>query len=64
MGLSPAVFPVIKIAFGGEDLTTAYATAAAKRLDAAGLTDQPLAGDLFSFHAPASRLPAFAIAED
>src|SRR3954464_9204281 len=39
---------VTKIAFGGTDLTTAYATTAAKGLDAARLQDQPLAGGLFS----------------
>ena len=55
---------VTKIAFGGEGLTTAYATTAAKGLDAAGHKDQPLAGGLFSFEAPAPGLPAFAIAED
>ena len=64
MGLSPVVSPVIKIAFGGEGLTTAYATTAAKGLDTAGHKDQPLAGGLFSFKAPAVGLPAFAIAED
>jgi sugar lactone lactonase YvrE len=55
---------VTKIAFGGEDLTTAYATTAAKGLDAAGHKDQPLAGGLFSFKAPTPGLPAFAIAEN
>lgn len=55
---------VTKIAFGGEDLTTAYATTAAKGLDAAGQKNQPLAGGLFRFRAPAPGLPAFAIAED
>lgn len=60
-------FPVAnitKIAFGGEDLTTAFATTAAKGLDAAAHKDQPLAGGLFRFKAPAPGLPAFAIAED
>lgn len=65
--LQTVAFPVAnitKIAFGGEDLTTAYATTAAKGLDAAGHKDQPLAGGLFRFKAPAPGLPAFAIAED
>lgn len=38
---------VTKLAFGGADLTTVYATTARKGLDAAALTDQPLAGGLF-----------------
>lgn len=60
-------FPVAnitKIAFGGEDLTTVYATTAAKGLDAAGLKAQPLAGGLFTFAAPVPGLPAWLIAED
>jgi sugar lactone lactonase YvrE len=60
-------FPVAnitKLAFGGETLTTVYATTAAKGLDAAALTAQPLAGGLFSFEAAVPGLPAFAIAED
>jgi D-xylonolactonase len=40
---------VTKIAFGGDDLRTAYATTARKGLDAAALAGQPLAGDLFAF---------------
>jgi D-xylonolactonase len=40
---------VTKIAFGGADLTTAYATTASKGLDAAALQAQPFAGDLFAF---------------
>jgi len=40
---------VTKIAFGGPDLRTAYATTARIGLDAAALAAQPLAGDLFSF---------------
>jgi sugar lactone lactonase YvrE len=40
---------VTKIAFGGPDLTTVYATTAAKGLDAAALVAQPLAGGLFCF---------------
>jgi sugar lactone lactonase YvrE len=55
---------VTKIAFGGAGLTTAYATTAAKGLDAASRKNQPLAGGLFRFKAPAPGLPAFAIAEN
>jgi sugar lactone lactonase YvrE len=45
-------FPVAnitKIAFGGEDLRTAYATTARQLLDPAELERQPQAGDLFAF---------------
>ncbi|WP_116092493.1 SMP-30/gluconolactonase/LRE family protein [Sphingomonas crusticola] len=41
---------VTKIAFGGTDLCTAYATTARKGLDAAALAGQPLAGNIFAFH--------------
>ena len=40
---------VTKIAFGGPDLRTAYATTARKGLDATELAAQPLAGNLFAF---------------
>ncbi len=40
---------VTKIAFGGADLRTAFATTARKGLGAAELAAQPLAGSLFSF---------------
>lgn len=40
---------VTKIAFGGPDLKTVYATTAAKGLTAEDLDKQPLAGGLFSF---------------
>lgn len=40
---------VTKIALGGPDLRTAYATTARIGLDAAALADQPLAGGLFAF---------------
>ncbi|WP_426257405.1 SMP-30/gluconolactonase/LRE family protein [Sphingomonas sp. DC1600-2] len=45
-------FPVAnitKIAFGGADLRTAYATTARKGLSAAQLAEQPEAGNLFAF---------------
>lgn len=60
-------FPVAnitKIAFGGEDLSTVYATTAAKGLDTACRKAQPLAGGLFTFEAPVPGLPASILAED
>lgn len=48
---------VTKIAFGGADLRTAYATTASKGLDAAGLAAQPLAGNLFAFEPGVAGLP-------
>lgn len=43
---------VTKLAFGGEDLKTAYVTTARVGLSDADLATQPLAGSLFSFPAP------------
>ena len=45
---------VTKIAFGGPDLKTAYVTTARVGLDARELEQQPLAGALFAFDAPAA----------
>ena len=42
---------VTKLAFGGTEFTTVYATTARKGLDATALADQPLAGGLFRFEA-------------
>ena len=53
-------FPVAnitKIAFGGADLRTAYATTAKLALDAAALDAQPLAGHLFAFDAGVAGIP-------
>ncbi|PBN44483.1 SMP-30/gluconolactonase/LRE family protein [Sphingobium sp. D43FB] len=53
-------FPVAnitKIAFGGDDLSIAYATTARKGLDMTALTEQPLAGDLFAFDPGVAGLP-------
>ena len=47
---------VTKIAFGGPDLRTAYVTTAWKGLKPEERAAQPLAGDLFSFEAPAPGL--------
>jgi D-xylonolactonase len=48
---------VTKIAFGGADLRTAYATTARKGLDAAALAGQPLAGDVFAFDVDVPGVP-------
>ena len=48
---------ITKIAFGGPDLRTAYATSARAGLDAAALADQPEAGNLFSFDPGVAGLP-------
>lgn len=53
-------FPVsniTKIAFGGPDLRTAYATTARKGLDMTALTAQPLAGNLFAFDPGVAGVP-------
>lgn len=43
---------VTKLAFGGPDRRTLFATTAAQRLDAGALATQPLAGGLFAWPAP------------
>jgi sugar lactone lactonase YvrE len=48
---------VTKIAFGGPDLRTAYATTAWKGLSAEARAGQPLAGGLFRFEADVAGLP-------
>ena len=48
---------VTKLAFGGPDLRTVYATTARKGLSAAELASQPLAGDLFAFRVEVPGLP-------
>jgi xylono-1,5-lactonase len=47
---------VTKIAFGGPNLRTAYVTTAWKGMKQEERAAQPLAGDLFSFEAPAPGL--------
>lgn len=54
------VSAVTKLAFGGPGLRTAYATTAAKHLDAAGRAAEPQAGDLFAFEVA---VPGIASAE-
>lgn len=54
---------VTKLAFGGADLKTVYATTARKGLDASALAAQPLAGGLFSFAAETRGLAAVALAD-
>ena len=53
---------VTKIAIGGADGRTAYATTAAKGLSDADRAEQPLAGDLFAFDAGVAGQPAYAVA--
>lgn len=48
---------VTKLALGGPDGRTAYATTARKGLDAAALAGQPLAGDLFTFRVDVPGVP-------
>ncbi|MDB5705998.1 MAG: gluconolactonase, partial [Sphingomonas bacterium] len=48
---------VTKIAFGGDDLRTAFVTTARIGLSEAELADQPLAGGLFAFEMDAPGLP-------
>jgi sugar lactone lactonase YvrE len=58
--LGKVEFPVAnvtKIAFGGADLTTVYATTARKGLSNEELAAQPLAGGLFSFRVETPGLP-------
>lgn len=63
--VSTVRFPVAnvtKIAFGGPDLRTAYATTARKGLSETDLRDQPLAGNLFSFDPGVAGQPGYRIA--
>ena len=48
---------VTKIALGGEDGRTAYATTARQGLSAARLAEQPLAGNLFTFRVAIGGIP-------
>jgi D-xylonolactonase len=52
---------VTKIAFGGEGLRTAFVTTARVGLSAEELLEQPSAGGLFAFQAPAPGLPTHAV---
>ena len=49
---------ITKLAFGGDDLQTVYATTARKGLTDEALHTQPLAGGLFAFRAPVKGLPS------
>jgi sugar lactone lactonase YvrE len=63
--LSRVRFPVAnitKLAFGGEDLCTVYATTARQFLKPEELAAQPQAGDLFSFRADVPGMPSPAVA--
>jgi D-xylonolactonase len=55
---------VTKLAFGGPDLKTTYATTARKGLDATALAAQPLAGGLFCFTADTPGQPCIAVEAD
>jgi xylono-1,5-lactonase len=58
--LATVKFPcanVTKVTFGGPDLRTGYATTARAGLSEADLAEQPLAGGLFAFDAPAPGAP-------
>lgn len=57
---------VTKIALGGADGQTAYATTARTGLDANSLRSQPFAGDLFSFpvDVPAQSVPEVALSQE
>ena len=52
---------VTKLAFGGDDLTTVYATTATKGLAPGDLAAQPLAGGLFRFTVDVPGLPQSAV---
>lgn len=51
------VSAVTKIAFGGPELKTVFATTAAKHLDARQRAGEPMAGDLFGFDVSVPGLP-------
>lgn len=56
------VSAITKIAFGGPDLKTVYATTAAKHLGAGHRDKEPLAGDLFAFDVDVPGVPGIEIA--
>ena len=53
---------VTKLAFGGDDLRTVYATTARLHLSPAELERQPEAGNLFSFRADVEGVPVTPVA--
>jgi sugar lactone lactonase YvrE len=53
---------VTKLAFGGDDLRTVYATTARQFLSEAELERQPMAGHLFQFRADVPGLPSHEVA--
>ena len=55
---------ITKLAFGGDDLQTVYATTARKGLTDEALQKEPLAGGLFMFRAPVKGLPSTECAVD
>ena len=63
--LETVAFPVgavTKVAFGGPDLRTVFATTANKHLDVQGRAAQPQAGDLFAFEVSVPGVPGTEIA--
>ena len=55
---------ITKLAFGGDDLQTVYATTARKGLTDEALQKEPLGGGLFMFRAPVKGLPSTECAVD
>jgi sugar lactone lactonase YvrE len=55
---------ITKLAFGGDDLRTVYATTARKGLSPAQLADQPLAGNLFTFRVAVRGLPQHVVSKE
>lgn len=56
------VSAITKVAFGGPDLRTVYATTANKHLDATGRAAEPHAGDLFAFKVSVPGAPGHEVA--
>lgn len=61
-GIRFPVGAVTKIAFGGPELKTVFATTASKHLDTRQRADEPMAGDLFRFDVSVPGLPGNLIA--
>ncbi|MFC5463043.1 SMP-30/gluconolactonase/LRE family protein [Massilia niabensis] len=55
---------ITKLAFGGDDLRTAYVTTARKGLTPAQLAEQPLAGNLFTFRVAVPGLPQHHVSKE
>ena len=55
---------VTKIALGGDDGRTAFATTARQGLSAERLASQPLAGDIFTFRTDIGGIPVMPVSLD